>query len=94
LHQCPCSGSAGLQARVQAVYNNQGLQPLRYLEMISSNSTDVPIEIYTPERKAEFLLSNAVDTKDHQAAVEEVRKLGLNPSKIFHYKKARKPKRS
>ena len=62
--------------------------------MISSNSADVPIEIYTPERKAEFLLSNAVDEKDYQAALEEVRRLGLDPSKIPHNTKARKPKRS
>ena len=53
----------------------------------------VPVEIYTPERKAEFLLSNAVDVKDYQAAVEEVRKLGIDPAKIPHYK-PRKPSRS
>ncbi|MFI5117110.1 MAG: AbrB/MazE/SpoVT family DNA-binding domain-containing protein [Terriglobales bacterium] len=53
----------------------------------------VPVEIYTPERKAEFLLSNAVDVKDYQAAVEEVRKLGIDPTKIPHYKPG-KPSRS
>jgi hypothetical protein len=67
---------------------------LRHLEMISSNSADVPIEIYTPERKAEFLLLNAVDERDYQAAVAEVRKLGIDPSKIPHNTKARKPRRS
>jgi len=29
----------------------------------------LPFEIYTPERKAEFLLSNAVDAEDYGAAV-------------------------
>jgi AbrB family looped-hinge helix DNA binding protein len=53
----------------------------------------VPIEIYTPERRAEFLLSNAVDTKDYQAAIQEVHKLGIDPTKIPHYK-PRKPSRS
>ena len=44
----------------------------------------VPIERYTPERKAEFLLSNAVDMDDYREARKEVRKLGLNPDKIPH----------
>lgn len=44
----------------------------------------MPIEIYTPERQAEFLLSNAVDETDYQAAKEEVRRLGLDPEKIPH----------
>jgi AbrB family looped-hinge helix DNA binding protein len=50
----------------------------------------VPVEIYTPERKAEFLLSNAVDAADYAAAVAEVRKLGLDPTKIPHRKPARR----
>ena len=40
----------------------------------------VPIEIYTPERKAEFLMGNAVGEADRAWAEEEVRKLGLNPA--------------
>jgi hypothetical protein len=62
--------------------------------MISSNSADIPIEIYTPERKAEFLLSNTVDAQDYKATVAEVRKLGLDPSKILHNTKVHKPRRS
>ncbi|MGB7553939.1 MAG: AbrB/MazE/SpoVT family DNA-binding domain-containing protein [Candidatus Korobacteraceae bacterium] len=46
----------------------------------------VPVEVYSPERKAEFLLSNAVDAKDYEAAIGEVRKLGIDPAKIPHYK--------
>jgi AbrB family looped-hinge helix DNA binding protein len=46
----------------------------------------VPVEIYTPERRAEFLLSNAVDEKDYARALEEVRKLGLDPDSIPHSK--------
>ncbi|MCG0277937.1 MAG: AbrB/MazE/SpoVT family DNA-binding domain-containing protein [Thermanaeromonas sp.] len=34
-----------------------------------------PLEIYTPERKAEFLLNNAVTPEDYAWAVEEVRKI-------------------
>lgn len=44
----------------------------------------VPVERYTPERKAEFLLSNAVDATEYREARKEVRKLGLDPDKIPH----------
>jgi AbrB family looped-hinge helix DNA binding protein len=44
----------------------------------------VPVERYTPERKAEFLLSNAVDANDYRKARKEVRKLGLDPDAIRH----------
>ena len=50
----------------------------------------VPVETYTPKRKAEFLLSTAVDAEDYARAEEEVRKMGLDPDKIPH----RKPDRS
>ena len=53
----------------------------------------VPVEIYTPERKAEFLLSNALDAADYKAAVAEVTKLGLDSAKIAHHK-PRKPTRA
>ncbi len=44
----------------------------------------VALEIYGPERKAEFLLSNAVDAGDYARAVAEVRALGLDPGAIPH----------
>jgi AbrB family looped-hinge helix DNA binding protein len=46
----------------------------------------LPLEIYTPERKAEFLLNNTVTPKDYAWAVKEVRKMGLDPKKIPHEK--------
>jgi AbrB family looped-hinge helix DNA binding protein len=46
----------------------------------------LPIEIYTPERKAEFLLNNAITLKDYAWAVKEVRKMGLDPEEIPHEK--------
>lgn len=42
------------------------------------------VEIYSPERKAEFLLENAVDMKDYARARKAVRKLGLDPDEISH----------
>lgn len=49
----------------------------------------LPVEVYSLRRKAEFLLSNAVDQKDYSRAVEEVRKMGLDPAKIPHHKPRR-----
>jgi AbrB family looped-hinge helix DNA binding protein len=46
----------------------------------------VPLESYSQERKAEFLLSNAVDVEDYARAEEEVRKMGLDPTAIAHHK--------
>ena len=45
-----------------------------------------PVEIYTPERKAEFLLSNSLDAQDYVENVKRVREMGLDPEKIDHYK--------
>ena len=44
----------------------------------------LPVERYTPERKAEFLLSNAIDETDYHKARKAVRKPGLDPDKILH----------
>ena len=44
------------------------------------------LESYTPERKAEFLLSNAVDAADYAEALKTVRDMGLDASKIKHHK--------
>ena len=52
-------------------------------------SVTLPIERYSPKRRAEFLLSNAVDKDDYARAVEEVRKMGLDPADIPHHKPRR-----
>ena len=44
----------------------------------------IVLEMYSPERKAEFLLSNAVDDEDYSRAREEVRKMGLDPDTVAH----------
>lgn len=44
----------------------------------------LPLETYSRERKAEFLLANATDEDDYREAVEAVRKLGLEPEEIPH----------
>jgi AbrB family looped-hinge helix DNA binding protein len=49
-------------------------------------ATVLPVEIYTPERRAEFLLNNAVDAADYQRARAEVKRLGLDPDRIEHHR--------
>jgi AbrB family looped-hinge helix DNA binding protein len=44
----------------------------------------VPVERYSPQRKAEFLLSNAIDESDYRKARKLVRELGLDPDSIPH----------
>jgi AbrB family looped-hinge helix DNA binding protein len=44
----------------------------------------MPVEVYSPERKAELLLNNAVTKADYRWAVQEVRRMGLDPAKITH----------
>src|ERR1700732_2067295 len=53
-------------------------------------ATVLPVEIYTPERRAEFLLNNAVNAEDYRRARAEVKRLGLDPDQIKHH---RPPKR-
>jgi AbrB family looped-hinge helix DNA binding protein len=45
----------------------------------------VPVEIYTPQRKAEFALNNSVTKEDYDEACKYIRdELGLNPARIPH----------
>lgn len=48
----------------------------------------VSVEVYSPRRKAEFLLSDAVDSDDYDRAIAEVRRMGLTPEEIPHRKPA------
>jgi len=46
----------------------------------------LPVESYSQERVAEFLLSNAVDTVDYADVVTRVRAMGLDSDSIPHSK--------
>jgi AbrB family looped-hinge helix DNA binding protein len=46
----------------------------------------LPVEVYSSERVAEFLLSNAVDEDDYANAVARVKEMGLDPVTIPHTK--------
>jgi AbrB family looped-hinge helix DNA binding protein len=60
-------------------------------------ATVLPVEVYTPERRAEFLLNNALDTEDYRRARAEVKRTGLDPDRVKHHRpesvKPRKPAR-
>ena len=47
-------------------------------------AVNLPVEIYSEERKAEFLLSNAVDEQDYAWARHDVLRLGLDPDQVPH----------
>jgi AbrB family looped-hinge helix DNA binding protein len=53
-------------------------------------ATVVPIEIYSPERRAEFLLNNAVDAEDYRRARTAVKRMGLDPDRIRHHRPTRR----
>lgn len=44
----------------------------------------LPVEIYSPERRAELVLSNAVDEADYASARREVERMGLDPDAVPH----------
>lgn len=50
----------------------------------------LPVEIYTPERRAEFLLNNAVDSEDYQRMREEVSRMGLDPDRVKHHRPSKR----
>jgi len=55
---------------------------------VDKSAVVAQVERYSPERKAEFLLNNAVDDADYRKAQKEVRKLGVKPDSIPHLRPA------
>jgi AbrB family looped-hinge helix DNA binding protein len=53
-------------------------------------ATVLPIEIYPPERRAEFLLNNAVGAEDYRRARAEVKRLGLDADRIKHHRSSKR----
>jgi AbrB family looped-hinge helix DNA binding protein len=50
----------------------------------------VPVEIYTPERRAEFLLNNAVTIDDYRRARAAVKRMALDPDRIKHHRPSKR----
>lgn len=42
------------------------------------------LEVYTPERRAEFMLNNAVDAAEYDRALADVSAMGLDPDSLPH----------
>jgi AbrB family looped-hinge helix DNA binding protein len=53
-------------------------------------ATVLPIEVYTPQRRAEFLLNNAIGAEDYRRARAEVKRMGLDPDRIKHHRPPRR----
>jgi len=53
-------------------------------------ATVLPVEIYSPERRAEFLLNNAVGAEDYRRARAEVKRMGLDADRIKHHRPPRR----
>jgi AbrB family looped-hinge helix DNA binding protein len=47
-------------------------------------TTPVEVEIYTPERLAEFFLNNAMDRDDYLDARKDVEAMGIDPDSVDH----------
>lgn len=45
------------------------------------------VEVYTPERQAEFLLNNAVTTAEYDEALAKVREMGIDPTSVPHQRR-------
>ena len=71
----------GIQPRQQVLVERIG----RFIRVYGAGED---VEIYTPERKAEFLLNSAVDDADYAEAVKAVRAMGLEPDQIPHRRPA------
>lgn len=87
---------AGLRKRFGIQEGTQVIAEEREDGILIRPSVTLPIERYTPLRRAEFLLSNAVDEDDYARAAKEVRRLGLDPTSIPHHSPGprRKPRKA
>ena len=79
---------AGLRRRFSVAEGSYLMAEERPDGILLRPAAVLPIEAYTPERKAEFLLSNAVDATDYKEAVKMVKTMGLSSAAIKHRKPA------
>lgn len=79
---------AELRRRYQLTEGSTVIAEAREDGILLRPAAVLPLETYSPRRKAEFLLSNAVDADDYAEAVRCVREMGLDPEEIPHEKPA------
>jgi hypothetical protein len=73
-----------IAARVQQVFEERGTEEYTPEQVLEAPGT----EEYTPERVAESLLSSATNAVDYDSACAEVRRMGLDPEAIDHFRPA------
>jgi AbrB family looped-hinge helix DNA binding protein len=79
---------AGLRRRFNVTEGSYMMTEERPEGILLRPAAVIPMESYSPERKAEFLLSTAINAADYADAIKEVKSLGLDPAKIKHHKPA------
>ena len=83
-------GTVVIPAKMRKRYHLNEGSPLLIEEredgilMRPAATTPVDVEIYTPERLAEFFLNNAMDKEDYLDARREVEAMGIDPDSIDH----------
>lgn len=75
---------AELRKRYQLTEGSTVIAEARDEGILLRPAAVLPLETYSPRRKAEFLLSNAVDADDYEEALRSVRELGVDPEDIPH----------
>jgi AbrB family looped-hinge helix DNA binding protein len=73
-----------IRARLGMQTNSLLLLEERDGRLILRPALVVAVEKYTPERRAEFILNNAIDDQSYQEALAQVRGMGLDPDRIPH----------
>jgi hypothetical protein len=48
------------------------------------------VETYTPERRAEFILNDAVGAEDYGWARAEVKRMDLDPDRVKHHQPSKR----
>ena len=84
---------AGLRRRFGIVEGDVIIAEAHEEGILIRPATALPREIYSPTRKAQFLLNNAVDPEDYARALETVRAMGIDPESVPHEKPATKRRR-
>lgn len=79
---------AGLRRRFNVTEGSYIMAEERPEGILLRPAAVLPVESYSPERKAEFLLSNAINAADYAEAIKAVRALGVDPARIKHRKPA------
>jgi len=75
---------AGLRRAYRLKEGSMVMAEARPEGIVLRPATVYAVELYSPERKAQFLLENTSGQADYTWACQQVREMGLDPSKIPH----------